>query len=87
MAVQTAATTLRENVGSLTLMVYNFTSVATGDTFNTGLGTNIFKVWGQQSSISTQASTGISISNASGTLTLKPGEDSNAWDIFVLCRI
>lgn len=86
MAVQTAASTLRENVGSLTLIVFNFTSVATGDTFNTGLSTNIVKVWGQQNSITTQASTGISISNSSGTLTLKPGEDSNGWDIFVLAR-
>ncbi len=87
MAVQTAASVTRENLGSLTLMVFNFTSVATGDTFVTGLGTNIVKFWGSQTSISTQASTGISISNASGTLTLKPGEDSNAWDIFVLARV
>lgn len=87
MAALTAATTTRENAGSLTLMIYSFTTMATGDTFATGLGTNIIATWGSQSSITTQASTGISISNASGTLTLKPGEDSNAWNIFVLARV
>lgn len=86
MAALTAATVLRENLGSLTLIVFNLTTVNTGDTLATGLGGNIFKVWGQQSSITTQASTGISISNSSGTLTLQPGENANAWDIFVLAR-
>ncbi len=86
MAVQTAATTLQENLGSLNLYKYTFASVATGDTFVTGLGGAIYSFWGQQTSITTQASTGISISNSSGTLTLKPGEDSNAWTIFVLAK-
>jgi len=86
MAALTAATTLQENLGSVNLYQYTFSTMATGDTFNTGLGGAIFAVWGQQSSITTQASTGISISNSAGTLTLKPGENSNAWTIFVLAK-
>jgi hypothetical protein len=86
MAALTAATTLQENVGSLNLYKYTFTTMATGDTFNTGLGGAIYAFWGQQGSITTQASTGISISNSAGTLTLKPGEDSNSWTIFVLAK-
>jgi len=85
MAALTAATTLRENLGSVNLYQYTFSTMATGDTFNTGLGGAIFAVWGQPS-ITTQASTGISISNSAGTLTLKPGENSNAWTIFVLAK-
>ncbi len=86
MAAQTAATTTRHSLGDTILIRYTFTSVATGDTFVTGLGSNIVDFWGNQTSITTQASTGISISNSSGTLTLKPGEDSNAWTIFVMAR-
>lgn len=86
MAVQTAATTLRENVGSLTLIIYTFTSVTTGDTFNTGLGGNIVGFFGTNNSITTQASAGFVISNSSGTLTLKPGEDGNSQTVYVLAR-
>ncbi len=87
MAVLTAANTYRHNMGDSTLIRYTFTTVSTGDTFVTGLGTAIIDFWGNQTSISTQASTGISISNASGTLTLKPGENSNAWTIFVMAQV
>ena len=87
MAALTAATTTRHNMGDTTLMRYTFTTMATGDTFVTGLGGAIVDFWGQQKSISTQASTGISISNSSGTLTLKPGEDSNSWTIFVMAQV
>ncbi len=77
MAVQTAASTNRENLGSVTLMTYTFTSVVTGDTFVSGLGTNVVTQWYQMTSITTQASAGSSVSNSSGTFTLKPGEDSS----------
>lgn len=87
MAAQTAASTVRTNLGAVTLLVYTFTSVATGDTFNTGLGTNLLWVWGQTGSITTQASAGVVISNSSGTLTLKPGEDSNSLTVFCLANV
>lgn len=41
MAVQTAATTFRQNIGSMTLTIFTFTAVTGADTFNTGLGTNL----------------------------------------------
>lgn len=37
MAAQTAATTIRENVGSLTLHIFTFTAVTGADTFASGL--------------------------------------------------
>lgn len=88
MAALTAATTTRENVGSLTLMIYTFTSVADTDTFASGLGTNVVSYWDQETSnVSTQASAGGAITNSSGNFTFYPGEDSNSWVLFVLARI
>lgn len=87
MAAQTAATTTRENVGSLTLLTFTFTSVVTGDTFASGLSSNVVGFWGQNTSITTQASAGFVASNSTGTFTFKPGEDSNALTFYVLARV
>lgn len=85
MAAQSAATTARTNLGALNLFVFTFTSVATGDTFISGL-TSIFHSWAITNSITTQASAGIVISRSGGTYTLKPGEDSNSVTLFVLAN-
>lgn len=88
MAVLTAATTIRESLGSLTLIAYTFTSVADTDTFASGLGTNVVSYWDQETSnVSTQSSAGGSIANSSGNFTFYPGEDGNSWILFVLARI
>lgn len=88
MAAQTAATVTRESLGSLTLMMYTFTSVADADTFASGLSTNVVNYWGlTQGNPVTQASAGMSVTNSSGTFTLYPGEDSLAATLFVLARI
>lgn len=88
MAAQTAATTSRESLGSLTLMMYTFTSVADADTFASGLGANVVNYWVQtQGNTSTQASAGFNLTNSSGTFTFYPGEDSLAATLFVLARI
>lgn len=87
MAVQTAATTLRENVGSLTLMMFSFTSIADSDTFDSGLGTNIVHSWVQGAGNPvTQASAGVNITRSGGVYTFFPGEDSLAANLFVLAR-
>lgn len=87
MAALTAATTTRESLGSVTLMIYTFTSVTDADTFASGLGTNIVSYWDQETSnVSTQASAGGAITNSNGNFTFYPGEDSNSWILFVLTR-
>ena len=87
MAAQTAATILRESVGSLTLHIFTFTSVVDADTFASGLGTNIVSFWGfGANNPATQASAGFNCTNSSGTFTLYPGEDSLAATLFVLAR-
>lgn len=76
MAVQTAATTLRESLGSLTLHIFTFTSVADSDTFASGLGANVVDFWlAEHSNPVTQASAGGAVTNSSGTFTFFPGED------------
>lgn len=88
MAVQTAATVQRESLGSLTLIIFTFTSVLDSDTFVSGLGTNIVNYWMQmQSNPVTQASAGYALTNSSGTFTFYPGEDSNAASLFVLAKV
>jgi len=78
MAAQTAATTLRENVGSLTLHVFTFTSVTGADTFASGLP-NIIGAWcnstfnsgttttGASASVNFDVSTGIITFSSIGT--------------------
>lgn len=86
MAALTAATTLRESLGSLTLHVFTFTTVADADTFASGLP-NVFAFWAEiTANPSTQASAGYAVSNSSGTFTLYPGEDSLSATLFVLAR-
>ena len=88
MAALSAATTRRESVGSLTLMIYTFTTVADADTFASGLGGNVFSYWAQtQANTATQASAGFNLTNSAGTFTLYPGEDSLAASLFVLATI
>lgn len=88
MAAQTAATTRRESAGSLTLMIYTFTSVADADTFASGLGSNVVSYMAQTTgNPSTQASAGNSVSNSAGTFTFYPGEDSLGLILWVLATI
>lgn len=88
MAAQTAATTIRESLGSLTLMAFTFTSVADADTFASGLGTNVVTYWAQtQGNTVTQASAGFNLTNSSGNFTFYPGEDSLPATLFVLARV
>lgn len=88
MAAQTAATTTRESLGSLTLLMFTFTSVLDADTFASGLGTNVVNYWASgQGNPGTQASAGFNVTNSSGTFTFYPGEDSLAATLFVLARV
>jgi len=88
MAALTAATTNRESLGSATLMTFTFTSVVTGDTFASGLGTNVIgnNFWYQMNSITTQASAGVGATWSGSTVTFTLGEDNTAVNLIVLSR-
>ncbi len=88
MAVQTAATTIRESMGSLTYHIFTFTSVSSGDTFATGLGTQIVGFWAQgTANVGTGANlASANLTNASGTLTVSGSITSLALTIFVVSK-
>lgn len=71
MPAQTTPTkTQRESLGSLTLFIFPFTSVADGDTFDTDLGSNLKGYWANSESSETAGDEGVNLANSSGTLTI-----------------
>lgn len=90
MAALTPSAVGRESIGSMTFIIAQFTTCATGDTWASGLGSNVL-AWNAQptSGPTTQASTGATVlySSTTGVFTLKPGEDGNALSLQVACRI
>lgn len=89
MAAQTAATTIRESLGSLTLLIFTFTSVADADTFTSGLGSNVLTFQAQTNGNPvTQASAGNAVTvDSNGVFTFYPGENSLALILWVLARV
>lgn len=89
MAAQTAATTTRESLGSVTLLAYTFTSLADQDTFASGLSTNIITgcYWANgEVDEATAGDEGVSVSNSSGTFTFFK-KTAGAATLFVLARV
>lgn len=90
MAAVLPITLTRESLGSVTLLIANFSSgvVNTGDTWASGLGGNVLGFWGQQTELpDTQASAGLAAANSSGNFTLYPSEQSMAFTFYVIARI
>lgn len=90
MAALTPSTVGRESIGSMTFIVAQFTTCATGDTWTSGLGSNVLAFNAQPTSgPTTQASAGATVaySSTTGIFTLKPGEDGNALSLQIACRI
>lgn len=87
MAVQTAATTIRENLGSLTLHIFTFTAVTGADTFASGLP-NVVGYWAQDTNAggTTVVDAGINVLNAAGTFTFQPGLAASPVTLFVVSR-
>lgn len=83
-AARTPASIAQENMGSSKLVVANFTSVVTGDTWVSGIS-GIKKFWAQaQGTGGTQASAGINVSLSGSTFTMVPGFDTQTVDLFVM---
>ena len=82
----TLSTTIRESVGSLTLLIYTLTSVADADTFNSGLGANVVGYWANGEAGETAGDEGVNVTNSSGTFTLNL-KTTGTVDLFVLARV
>ena len=86
MAAQTAATTIRESLGSLILFIFTFTSVADADTFASGLGTSVKGYWANSESAETAGDEGVNVTNSSGTFTLNI-KTTGALTLYVLATV
>lgn len=88
MAAQTPATTLRENVGSLTLHIFTFTAVTGADTFASGLGTQVVSSIAQATLAggTTTGIAGVSATNASGTFTFTTNLAATPVTLWVLSK-
>lgn len=90
MAALTATNTYRESVGSMTLLVYTFSSVSTGDTFASGLGSNALfynAIITQLPTTQASAGYGVGYNSTTGVFTLYPGENSDSAALQVLARV
>lgn len=87
MAVQTAATTTRTNVGELTLHIFTFTAVTGADTFASGLP-NVIGFWAVDTfqGGTTTTGIGVNVSNSSGTFTFMVGTAASAVTLYTLSR-
>lgn len=87
MAALTAATTIRENVGSLTLHIFTFTAVTGADTFASGLP-NVIAYWagGNNAGGTTTTGNGVNVLNSSGTFTFQVGFATEPVTFFVLSK-
>ncbi len=82
----TLASTIRESVGSLTLHKFNLTSVATTETFASGLGANVVGFWANAvADEATDGNEGVNVSNSSGTFTFSL-KTTGTLDLYVLSK-
>lgn len=90
MSAKTPDSTIKVGLGDVKLMAYTFssTTISDGDTFASGLGTKIVGTPWFASSFdpSTQGSAGVNVENSSGTITFRPGEDTETGTLYVLVR-
>lgn len=87
MAAITLATSypLRENVGSLNLLIVKSSSVADGDTYASGISGQIVGFWANGEANETAGEEGINVSESSGTFTFGL-KTTGAVTLYVLFR-
>jgi len=88
MAEKTPDTTITENMGSLALLVckYSSTNIDDGDTYPSGLSTNVVDQWFNATLDCTQGGEGMNVSESSGTYTFNAPEANVTGTLFILAR-
>lgn len=71
------------SVGPRRILEVNFTTVSVNDTWASGRASLRVLSALSTSGTTTQASAGFNVSNSSGTVTLKPGEDGHSATLLV----
>lgn len=82
----TLSSTIRESCGSLTMYVFNLTSVTDGDTFASGLGENVVGYICNSTANVTQGDEGVNVSNSSGTFTFGLSGAASSLNLLVFAR-
>ena len=86
MAAATVNTTTRESLGSLTLHVINFSSVADTNTYASGLP-NVVGYWANSATNEgTQGQEGVNVAESSGTFTFYLKTTATDLDLYILSR-
>ena len=88
MGAITPASVVRENVGSLNLLMCKFTSVDPGDT-NASSHSGIANHWAQINSIAHESGQSLAIGtsdNATGTITFTCSQSDHAVTLYLLVR-
>ena len=87
MAEKTPDTITRESVGSLTMLIcdYSDTNIDNDDTYATGLSTNLSGFW-FNCSLADTAAKAVHISNSSGTSSFNTGEDDITGTLFLVAK-
>lgn len=84
MAALTAASTQIRNIGDSTMHVIKFSSVNVDDTYASSI-TGVQSFWAQNTSDPvTNTSTGVNVTESSGTFTFYPGIAASAVTLYVL---
>lgn len=88
MAAKLPDSIYRESVGSLTLLKCTFTTtdVDNDDTYASGLGSNVFGYWFNNTLTDTAAKE-VHVSESSGTFTFSSGEDNVTGYLYILAKV
>lgn len=88
MAAITPSSLVRESSGSLTQFFATFAGTADdGDTWASGLGSNVVGFSAVGTDDPTQTKEGIDVSESSGTFTFNLGEDNRSFILTVWARV
>lgn len=82
MAAKTPSTTVRSSAGSQTKLVMSFTDIDNGDTYASGLGTNVQDYYFTRTDAPTSNTTAMVV-NSSGTFTFYTHEDNCTGNLTV----
>lgn len=84
MAAITPTSVQRVNMGSATLVIATFSTVADGDTWASGISAIASKWTDHNANPTTQTSVGIASTFSSGTFTFYPAEDGAAFRLMAI---
>ena len=80
----TAGTITRMSFGSVDVIKVAFTAISDTDTFVSGVENVVGHMFMQTDDPTTQASTGVAVSESAGTFTFHPAEELAEGDLYIL---